>query len=517
MDSRVLLPLPVAFAAILLILALGLSPVIDPDFFWHVTTGQLIHLTGEIPSSDVFSHTAAGQPWVVQGWLADVILYNIWNASGVMGMRALVALMLVLTWFAVYSAARLYAARTETALILSVATIALMVPALAPRPTLFTALGLAVTLHSLLAFRRTAQLRWLLMLPPVFALWSNLHFGFVTGLGLIGLFVLSELLARAMPLVHEHTERGYLLAPGPLLVGLLCAAAIGLNPHGYGVLVTTFQMTIVNAGTPISEWQSPSFGNLTGKMVFAAISLFLTTRALARRALHWVDIVVPIAVIGAALAAQRHVALMGIVVMPFVARALSDWEAKVFDLRRWRSTKGVAAAANRDLDPRVSSLLNFALVASVGAATALAVPYADRHFATVRESLLPVHAADFVLENNLQGRIFNTYNGGGYLIYRLYPRQLVFIDGRYNPYPMRVISDYFAIVGGEPDWFATLERYRVDIVISETRANFRQLMLLRSEFKLVYEDRNFSVLVRDNERFRELPTVEPSLERETTG
>ena len=42
----------------------------------------------------------------------------------------------------------------------------------------------------------------------------------------------------------------------------------------------------------------------------------------------------------------------------------------------------------------------------------------------------PEAAANFILEHKLQGRIFNTYNQGGYLIWKLWPQQQVFFDGR---------------------------------------------------------------------------------------
>jgi hypothetical protein len=42
----------------------------------------------------------------------------------------------------------------------------------------------------------------------------------------------------------------------------------------------------------------------------------------------------------------------------------------------------------------------------------------------------PVAAADFILQNRIPGPLFNTWEDGGYLIWRLWPQQRVFIDGR---------------------------------------------------------------------------------------
>ena len=195
-----------------------------------------------------------------------------------------------------------------------------------------------------------------------------------------------------------------------------------------------------------------------------------------------------------------------------LARAVAGWDSKNFDIRIGRLSRG-AAIATRDMGRRASSRLNMALVATVTLVLALVLPTVNEKFDEVAKRFQPSGAADFILEHELKGPLFNTYNGGGYLIYRLYPRERVFIDGRYNPYPKRVFDDYLAITNGAPDWFVRLESYSVNVIVSETTASFRQLLLLRPEFRLVYEDPYFSVLVRDIDLYRALPTVEPQLSR----
>ena len=502
--------LPVAFATVVFVLTAGFLPIFDPDFFWHVKIGELIRQTGMLPNSEVFSHTAQGQPWVIQSWVSDVVLAYVWESAGIVGIRLLVAGSLTVIWLLTYQTVRLYMARMGTAVLLSGLAVLLIVPALAPRPTMMTALCLALTLYSLLAFRRSGELWWLLILPPLFVLWPNLHFGYIVGLGLIALFALSDLLARVIPIAHEHREAGTLIARGPALICLLCVAAIGANPYGYGVLWETVRMSLQGAASQVLEWRSPSFSDGTGKLFYGAISIFIIARSFARRSIHWLDIVVPLTFIGAALSAVRHIPLMGIVLMPFLARAFANWESDVFVVAK-RAVTGLGSAAARDLGPRAVAIINLAFVACVVVVTVLLAPAADRHYGEKRVRLQPSGAADFLITHNLSGRLFNTYDGGGYLIYRLYPWQQVFIDGRYNPYPKQVIEDYFSITDGKPSWFATLQSYGIDIVLCENNSAFRQLMLSRIEFRLVYEDQHYSVLVRDIDRFRDLPTAESAM------
>ncbi len=503
--------LPVAFATVVFVLTAGLLPIVDPDFFWHVKTGEVIREIGALPSFEIFSHTAHGLPWVVQGWLADVILDQVWESAGVTGIRLLVGSLFVCTWAVIYRTVRIYLVRPATALLVSGLSVALMLPALAPRPTMATTLFLSLTLFSLIAFRCRGESRWLLILPPLFALWPNLHFGYVTGLGLIALFLLSDVLGIVLPIAREHLETGSLLGRSPALILLLCVVAIGANPHGYGVLWETAHMVLTNSGSRVSEWHSPAWGDATGKLVYSAICIVVIARSFARRTIHWLDIIVPLAVIGAGLSAVRHVSLMGIILTPFVARAIVNWEVPVFVVKN-RDSTGFSDAATRDVSERTATLVNIVFVACAVAVVIFLSPLADRKFGKLGSRLQPSGAADFLLAHNLKGDLFNTYNGGGYLIYRLYPHQQVFIDGRYNPYPKKVIDDYFLITDGKPRWFDTLQSYGIDIVLAETDSSFRQLMLLRKEFRLVYEDRYYSVLVRDSDQFQSLSTVEPATE-----
>ncbi|MGH9963021.1 MAG: hypothetical protein ACREBC_38880, partial [Pyrinomonadaceae bacterium] len=119
-------------------------------------------------------------------------------------------------------------------------------------------------------------------------------------------------------------------------------------------------------------------------------------------------------------------------------------------------------------------------------------------------SLLPINAADFIEEAGISGRMFNSYNYGGYLIYRLYPRQKVFIDGRADVYDDDFLKAYMTILHGEPGWEESFDGYGIDYVICHRASPLRQLLLLRGDYKLVYDDNKSSVLLKDAPKYAQL-------------
>ncbi len=54
----------------------------DPDFWWHLRTGEYIVQTATVPRADVFSGTVAGRPWVAHEWLSEVIIYALYVLGG---------------------------------------------------------------------------------------------------------------------------------------------------------------------------------------------------------------------------------------------------------------------------------------------------------------------------------------------------------------------------------------------------------------------------------------------------
>ncbi|TAN43394.1 MAG: hypothetical protein EPN25_01030 [Nitrospirae bacterium] len=91
----------------------------------------------------------------------------------------------------------------------------------------------------------------------------------------------------------------------------------------------------------------------------------------------------------------------------------------------------------------------------------------------IHSANFPVSAADFIQANRLTGNMYNYYAWGGYLIWRLFPEQKVFIDGRAlseHVYRLNLAIDAAAsrVTGGLPFWKAALNHYSVNFIVTRT-------------------------------------------------
>ena len=146
--------------------------------------------------------------------------------------------------------------------------------------------------------------------------------------------------------------------------------------------------------------------------------------------------------------------------------------------------------------------MNWFLVVLTLVSLILIYPERQKVMAASLNTIIPVKATDFIQREGIEGRMFNTYHYGGYLIYRLYPQQRVFIDGRADMYGDASIKDALAIYQGSSEWKSRFDRCDIEYVICESESPLRQLLLQEGTFRLVFDDGMHSVMLRDIGRSR---------------
>src|SRR5438552_416250 len=135
-----------------------------------------------------------------------------------------------------------------------------------------------------------------------------------------------------------------------------------------------------------------------------------------------------------------------------------------------------------------------ALAASIALGFALLRDLSPRMLEAGIAKEFPVVAAAVVDERRYAGPLFNHYDWGGYLIWRL--RDLpVSMDGRANVYgPEKIKSSINTWQGGR-GWDSDPELGRAGVVIASRRMALAELLRRDSRFQLAYEDDVAAVFV----------------------
>ncbi|HKJ76937.1 MAG TPA: hypothetical protein VKA64_07015 [Gammaproteobacteria bacterium] len=484
-----------------LALTLGAAAVMrvaSPDFYWHLEAGEYIVRNLTLPQTDPFSYTNEGRPWVAHEWLFQTILYGIHHFFGTFGVALLTAGASFLSAYLVYSAAGHVLPGRVPRMALAVAILLGLLPTALPRPQLATFVFFALFLSFLFAAKYRAEPRRLLLAPPIMVLWVNMHGGYVLGLVLLFLFLVLEAWTLRHRLQEPAPRRHLTWLGGTAVAALLASAA---NPDFVSHWLYPFQVMGMEATKRyISEWQSPNFQMLWGKWYLLLAIAFFAAQAFRSRRPDATEFFVPAALLAAGFISMRHVPLAALTWLPFTAAALSGGPASRPLFPRLQASWERYRKKGRELgalEYRLNWLLLVVLVVLLAAYRTTLAPHRSR----VAE-IMPVAATDFLIREGIEGRMFNTYSFGGYLLHRLYPDQKVFIDGRADMYGDEFIRDYVTIGSARPGWARLMDEYRIDYVLCRPQAAIQQVLLERGDFALVYSDEIASVLLRRDARFQ---------------
>lgn len=479
-------------AAMILVFAMAARTAVDSDMWWHLRAGEQTVSSGRIVLQDDFSYTRAGAAWTNHSWLAQVGMYLVFHWGGYVGLGVLVASLATLSMFLVYQ--QLLGPPILRAFIILQAT---LVAALvwSPRPQLGSLVLFALVGYLLYLYKwKRADRLWALV--PVFALWSNLHAGYVLGLLLIGAFLSGELLNHLLAYQDEDVLSWKRILR--LLVWTLGASlAVLLNPNGLQTWLVPFRTVEVNAlQNLISEWASPNFHELAQQPFIWMLLLTLAAVGFSARRLDGSDLAVLGLFAYLALMARRNFGPFALATAPILSRhlwpALQTWWSRVLPYLpiSWRSIfKPRPLKVKPALQRSVNVLILVILAAAAGEKLYLA--NSSSFINKAISELYPQGAVEWVRANHPAGRLFNSYNWGGYLIWWLrdYP---VFLDGRTDLYNDEIIGQWVRVVAGDSGWQAILERWGVRLVLLEPDQPLVRL-LPAAGWKLLYQD-NHSVL-----------------------
>jgi hypothetical protein len=458
--------------------------IFETDFWQHLAVGRAIWDTHQIPTRQLWSWPTYGAPDTTSSysWLFRLILYPIWALSGVPGLFAWRYLATLAAFALAWRTARALGARGLPLYLAIVACALAYRQRSQVRPETLAAIYLAATILILELRRAYARDRsWWLV--PLIWLWVNTHVSYFEGLLVVGIYALADL---SRP---RTTRPGARVRPlGPILA--LATVAIFLNPYGWRAVWQPFHFVLVSRTEDIYrsigeirpfDWRS----NLrNGSPILLALWPLLQVRRLRGRPVDPAESALCVAFTAQALLSSRFIGYWAIVAAPFLARDVHEWALD----RRWGPRRAHAATGA-------------AIAATIVLGTA-ELTRADLPFGVglVAESY-PGAACDFIARHDIRGRAFNSFEFGGYLLWRFWPdrSRLPFIDIHQAGGPAERAAYIFAHARAE-GWAALNRDYHPDFVVVRRRRvkwdGLRDFVDADTAWALVFADDAAALYVR---------------------
>jgi hypothetical protein len=209
--------------------------IVDPDFWWHLKTGEWIWQHKAVPYVDPFSYTFKGAEWINYEWLFHAVIYPIYQLSGFGGLIIFVIICVLSIFLILFFACREVEGGNRW-LSITILFLALLVAwgRFSVRPQMISFILLALYLYLLILHRedKITTRKLMLLLIPTQIVWVNVHGSFLLGIFLVGAYALG----RFVPLALSH-HRG--LKPvfqdkklqGLVFLCLLLVLASFFNPY----------------------------------------------------------------------------------------------------------------------------------------------------------------------------------------------------------------------------------------------------------------------------------------------
>lgn len=392
-------PETLAVLAVLGLFACGALMVMQDDSWWHLRCGELIWRSGSVPEHDSFSFALTPDDyWPNHEWLAQLLFFGAYSLGGLPLLNILGGLVTAATGALLLAAMR---GPVERRFCLYMLGLPWLVSSLSVRPQIFTMLGLAATLYCI-GWRRY----W--PLPLIFFVWANLHGAVaIGGAVLIVACIVQACIApsRAIPIVVATAFAGM---------------ATMLTPMGLRLLAFPLESVARLHVLGLSEWLPPGFSSWQDLYFWLLLAIFLalaTCRGARVRRTSTAQLIAAAGLLAIlAASSARNVPLFLMAAMTAASR-LFPIHADVARDRPARKNLAVAGAF------------------AIGVGAALAISFA---LPLKRLDWRPLPPAAIEAIRQSPGRMFNTYNSGGYLIWFV-PERKVFVDSRQDPYPLNLL------------------------------------------------------------------------------
>jgi len=512
-----------------------LTKIFTSDFGTHIAIGREIVQSRTIADKEFLNYPSLGRYNPNGEWGFQAILYLVFSVGGVYGVSFLVWAVVFTTFLLLHRGAVLRGAHPLLAVLAIFAFSGFLRIRIQPRPEIFTYFFIALTIFLFSEYFFGTRKKLIYLFPPAVLVWANSHPTYLMAFLLCGAFVADRL---AHAIWRKEFRWGTLKAwifP-PVLVGLAGLILCGLNPHGYNAILAPLHLLARGTGGGGGSSMLMSISELTpvkgtgffvyykAAAAFAVVSLLL---GLAGRRIYLLDLFLFAIAFKGAWDSARAVSMMGLFLSQGISLHLTGFFSRLPEWfpgvtvgkgkfppkekqRRKEKTPlremPVPERRRRPLGPVViASLAVFALIAFGG--TTLVFSFSQLEYGLgMTEHKFSFPAAEFLRKNPVPGKMFNFFDIGGFLDWKLYPQALTFLDGR--TYNQEVFMEHQVVTGAMSGWEKVLEKYGINYIVLKSMDSSGMILPIvpvlanNPDWALVFSDGLFVVFVRNAPELR---------------
>jgi len=461
----------------IVILALFVGAVQDPDFWWHIRIGRWMVENGRLPANDIFTFTVPSHVWTDHEYLTEILMWLVYSKTGALGIGIFFGLITYAGFYLMFRQVRRQPF-VIAGMGLALGAIA-GAPIWGPRAQMITFALTCLELYWLQGYL-SGRSRNLQFFPLVMVLWANLHGGWVIAFVWLGVALLAELVGWAWdPSNPAHRAHVRFLA----IITAATAVAVLATPHGLSLYLYPIQ-TVASVAQErlIVEWFSPDFHQPFLRPFEGMVLLLIVGFALRRPKPY--DLVLSLVALGLALQSVRNIALFVAATTPVLINSYSEAWGEISKARGWKLSVP-ARASFAAITAVVLLVITLATVLHIAGETL------PSHQQSLTASNYPVAAADWLAAHPEVGtRMYNQYGWGGYLAYRFYPQpnRRVFIFGEAALMGDDLLNKYEDVQTLRSNWKQILDKCQVDYVVYNRGEALANVLATEPDWHLVYSD-----------------------------
>ncbi|MCL4378904.1 MAG: hypothetical protein M1409_11135 [Actinobacteria bacterium] len=471
-----------------LLFTYGLN-AINQDLGRHLKTGQIILETGHVPKTNTFSFTEPDHVFINHHWLSEVGFYLISLFSGLKSLIIFKSIVFTLIFLILF-----WSLPPNIKPVYFMASSLVFMPVLLSRgdvrPEIFSYLFLVIFIFAILRAKYRNEYKWLWALPIVELLWVNCHIYFPVGIGLLFLFFIDRWVSIRKLSDSVVKKIGYIL-------GLSMVTTL-INPNFIKGAIEPFTI-MGNYGYSVLENQTlffiKNYGILLQNInffIFSLVVVFISFIVYVRKnhKLAIFESLVVIAVSILSFQMIRNFGLYALVAAPITAINLGGHK-NVFN-PKYEKTSYIILLV----------ILSVFIWGVLGGQFYRDAGVSGKFGLNIQENAKD--GADFVINNNISGPMFNNFDIGSYLIWRLYPKQKVFVDGRPEAYGTDFFENIYKPMQENPQtWKELSDKYNINYVffaytdITPWAQTFLQNISQDKNWPLIYADQSVVVFIKN--------------------